>query len=80
MPDGIRIATPYTQGEWGFITKSLPKEILRKLRYNKAPATVSGVESYILFNSSYLSSEEVFNILENLFYYIEKLQKNIINN
>lgn len=80
MPDGIRIATPYTQAEWGFITKSLPKEILKKFRYNKAPATVSGITSYIFFNSSYLSSQEVFNILETLFYYIEKLQKNIVNN
>lgn len=78
-PVGIRISSPYSQLEWGFITKTLPREILPKLRWNKAPQTVSDAKSYIILNNTYLSPDEVFNILENLFYYIEKLQNSFKN-
>jgi transcription-repair coupling factor (superfamily II helicase) len=78
-PVGIRISSPYSQLEWGFITKTLPREILSKLRWNKAPQTVSDAKSYIILNNTYLSPDEVFNILENLFYYIDKLQNSFKN-
>lgn len=79
MPLGIRISSPYTQMEWNFIAKSLPREILPKLHWNKAPQTVLDAKSYIILNNAYLSPDEVFNILENLFYYIEKLQNSFKN-
>ncbi|MDD3420114.1 MAG: helicase-related protein, partial [Candidatus Gastranaerophilales bacterium] len=78
-PLGIRISTPYSQPEWGFITKTLPKEIISKLKWNKAPATVLDAKSYIILNNTYLSPEEVFNILESLFYHIGKLQNSFSN-
>ncbi len=78
-PVGIRINSPYSQVEWGFITKTLPREILPKLRWNKAPQTVLDAKSYIILNNTYLSPDEVFNILENLFYYIGKLQNSFKN-
>lgn len=78
-PVGIRISTQYLQPEWNFITKSLPKEIVTKLRWNRAPQTVSDAKSYILLNNTYLSPDEVFNILEILFYDIAKLQNSFQN-
>jgi transcription-repair coupling factor (superfamily II helicase) len=78
-PVGIRISSPYSQVEWCFITKTLPREILPKLRWNKAPQTVLDAKSYIILNNTYLSPDEVFNILENLFYYIGKLQNSFKN-
>lgn len=78
-PDFIRISTQYLQAEWSFITKSLPKEVLSKLRWIKAPQTVSDAKSYIILNNTYLSPDEVFNILEILFYDIGKLQSSLKN-
>ena len=78
-PVGIRISTQYLQPEWNFITKSLPKEIVAKLRWNRAPQTVSDAKSYIILNNAYLSPDEVFNILEILFYDIAKLQNSFQN-
>lgn len=78
-PLGIRISTQYLQPEWNFITKSLPKEIVNKLRWNRAPQTVSDAKSYIILNNAYLSPDEVFNILEILFYDIAKLQNSFQN-
>ncbi len=78
-PVGIRISTQYLQPEWNFITKSLPKETVSKLRWNRAPQTVSDAKSYIILNNTYLSPDEVFNILEILFYDIAKLKNSFQN-
>lgn len=76
-PMGIRIHTEYEQQEWRFMTKSLPKEILQKLSWVKAPLSSTDAKSFIMLNNTYLTPEEVFNILESLFYHINKLQNKL---
>ena len=70
--DNIRIYTPFTQPEWKMIQRTLPGEILRKIKFTIAPKACTDGNSILLLNNSYLNFEEVFNILTDLFYYINK--------
>ena len=70
--DNIRIYTPFTQPEWKMIQRTLPGEILRKIKFTIAPKSCTDGNSILLLNNSYLNFEEVFNILTDLFYYINK--------
>ena len=71
--ENIRIYTPYTQPEWKVIQKTLPSEILRKIKFTIAPNSCTDGNSILLLNHSYMNFDEIFNILTDLFYYIRKV-------
>ncbi|MBQ2611040.1 DEAD/DEAH box helicase, partial [bacterium] len=73
--DAIRIYTPYTQLEWNLIQKELPAELKKRIRFLIAPKTCTEGISILLLNNSYLNFDEVFNILTDLFYYINKVKR-----
>ena len=70
--DNIRIYTPFTQPEWKIIQRTLPSEILRKIKFTIAPKSCTDGNSILLLNHSYMNFDEIFNILTDLFYYINK--------
>ncbi len=75
----IRIYTPYSQAEWKIIQRSLPSEILKRIKFTIAPNSCTEGNSILLLNNSYMNFDEVFNILTDLFYYINKVSKEFIN-
>lgn len=72
-PENIRIYTPYTQPEWKMVQAGLPSEILKRIKFTLAPAACREGVSIILLNNSYMNFDEIFNILTDLFYYINKV-------
>jgi len=70
--DNIRIYTPFTQPEWKIIQRTLPSEIMRKIKFTIAPKSCTDGNSILLLNNSYMNFDEIFNILTDLFYYINK--------
>lgn len=70
--DNIRIYTPFNQPEWKIIQRALPSEILRKIKFTIAPKSCAEGNSILLLNNSYMNFDEIFNILTDLFYYINK--------
>jgi hypothetical protein len=71
--ENIRIYTPYSQVEWKIIQRTLPSEILRKIKFTIAPKSCTEGNSILLLNNSYMNFDEVFNILTDLFYDIYKV-------
>ncbi|MCI1273138.1 MAG: transcription-repair coupling factor [Clostridiaceae bacterium] len=71
--DNIRIYTPYSNMEWHLIQKELPSHILKRIRFTVAPKSCTDGASILLLNNSYLKFDEIFNILTDLFYYINKV-------
>ena len=69
----IRIYTPYTQYEWNILKNQISKEIARRIKYLIAPKTCKDGYSILLINTEYLTFEEIFNILSDLFYDIMKV-------
>lgn len=72
-PDNIRIYTPFTQPEWNMIRAQLPGEILKRIKFTIAPKACQEGASILLLNHAYMNFDEVFNILTDLFYYINKV-------
>ncbi len=71
--DCIRIYTPFTQPEWRIISSKLPQEVSKNIKFMVAPKTCDDGNSIILLNNKYLNFDEIFNILTDLFYYINKI-------
>ena len=71
--DNIRIYTPYSQPEWKIIQRTLPSEILKRIKFTIAPKACTDGNSILLLNNKYMNFDEVFNILTDLFYYIHKV-------
>ncbi len=76
--DNIRIYTPYLQAEWKLIQQKLPGEILKRIKYIIAPKSCLEGNSILLLNNAYMNFNEVFNILTDLFYYINKTRNEFI--
>ncbi len=72
--DNIRIYTPYNKAEWQIIQRALPSEILKRIKFTIAPNSCTDGNSILLLNNSYMNFNEVFNILIDLFYYINKIK------
>lgn len=75
----IRIYTPFSQAEWKIIQRTLPSEILKRIKFTIAPGSCTEGTSILLLNNAYMNFDEVFNILTDLFYYINKVSKEFIN-
>ena len=71
--ENIRIYTPFMQAEWKIIQRTLPAEILKRIKFTVAPKSCTEGNSILLLNNSYMNFDEVFNILTDLFYYIHKV-------
>lgn len=71
--DNIRIYTPYSQAEWNLVARTLPPNISRKIKFTIAPKTCTEGKSVLIVNTSYVNFDEIFNILNDLFYYIRKV-------
>ena len=71
--DNIRIYTPYSKAEWNLVSRTLPSNILRKIKFTIAPKTCTEGSSILIFDTSYVNFDEIFNILNDLFYYIRKV-------
>ena len=71
--DNIRIYTPFTKPEWHIIQCSLPKNLLKVLKFTMAPSSCEEGNSVLLLNNAFMNFDEVFNILTDLFYYIHKV-------
>lgn len=76
--DNIRIYTPYSQPEWKMIQKTLPSEILKRIKFTIAPKACAEGQSILLLNNKYMNFNEVFNILIDLFYYINKTRNEFV--
>ena len=70
--DNIRIYTPYTQPEWRIIYTKLPENVRKNVKFTNAPKSCNDGVSIILLNNKYVNFDEIFNILTDLFYYINK--------
>lgn len=71
--DNIRIYMPYNKAEWSIIASRIDRNITKYIKYTIAPKSCQEGNSILLFNNSVLSFKEVFNILSDLFYYINKI-------
>ena len=71
--DNIRIYTPYSKAEWGLVSRTLPPNILKKIKFTIAPKTCIEGKSILILSTSYVNFDEIFNILNDLFYYIHKI-------
>lgn len=81
--DNIRIYTPYNKTEWNIIASQLntrDRNITKYIKYTIAPKSCQEGNSILLLNNAILSFKEVFNILSDLFYYINKIQYEYANN
>ena len=76
--DNIRVYTPYSQAEWKLIQHKLPSEILKRIKYTLAPKSCTEGQSILLLNNKYMNFNEVFNILIDLFYYINKTRNEFV--
>ena len=76
--DNIRIYTPYSQAEWKLIQHKLPSEILKRIKFTVAPKSCAEGQSILLLNNRYMNFNEVFNILTDLFYYINKTRNEFV--
>ena len=75
--DVTRVYMPYTKPEWFMIYQRLPKNITKYLTYTMAPKSCQDGNSILLIKSSLMDFEELFNILEDLFYHINTIVKNL---
>ena len=75
--DVTRIYMPYTKPEWFLIHQKMPKNITKYLTYTMAPKSCQEGNSILLLKSTLLDFDELFNILEDLFYHIDIIVKEI---
>lgn len=73
VQNNIRIYTPYSKAEWNLVQRVLPPNISRKVKYTQAPKSCSEGTSILILDTSYVNFDEIFNILNDLFYYINKV-------
>jgi len=77
--DNIRIYTPYLPAEWKIIQSKLSRNITKYIKFISAPKACTEGNSIILLDNSYMSFDEIFNILSDLFYYIHKVSHEYSN-
>ena len=75
----LRIYTPFTQKEWNLINRKLPLNITKLIKFTIAPNSCQDGNSILLIKAGMFNFDEVFNILSNLFYYINKFRNDLIS-
>ena len=71
--DNIRVYTPFTKEEWRILQVKLPKNIIKNIQWTIAPKTCEDATSILLINNSVMKFSELFNMLYDLFYDIDKI-------
>ena len=71
--DNIRVYTPFTKEEWRILQLKLPKNIIKNIQWTIAPKTCKDATSILLINNSVMKFNELFNMLYDLFYDIDKI-------
>ena len=66
----IRIYTPYKEFEWKILSKKISSNILRKIKYTNAPNSCKEGNSVLLFKHQFMTFEEIFSTLNELFFQI----------
>ncbi|MCR4880936.1 MAG: transcription-repair coupling factor [bacterium] len=75
----IKIHTDYSYNEWFLISNNLDRKVSSRLRFIQNQTKNASSSSIIHFNNTGLSSQEVLDLLEHLFYHIKQLQSNFVN-
>ena len=80
--ENIRIYTPYKEFEWKILCKKIPFNILKKIKFTNAPKSCKDGNSVLLFKHQFMSFEEIFTTLNELFFQMnnaknEYLKENI---
>ena len=75
--ENVRIYMPYTKPEWFLIQQKMPKNITKYLTYSMAPKSCQDGNSILILRSSLMDFDELFNILEDLFYHINVIVKEL---
>ena len=78
--DVTRIYMSYTKPEWFMIYNKIPGNITKYLTYTIAPKSCQDGNSILLLKNCMMNFDEIFNILEDLFYHIDVAVKNITDN
>jgi len=72
----IKIQTDYSYNEWFLISNNLDRKVASRLKFTQNQATSTTSKSVIHVNNYAMDNEEVLDLLEYLFYYIQRLQEN----
>ena len=70
----IRIYTPYTLPEWRIIYSQLTDNLRKNIKFTEAPKSCKDGKSVLLLNNIHVNFDEIFNMLTDLFYYINKVR------
>lgn len=73
VDNSVRIYTNLSKGEWNIVCAKADKNITKYIKYTIAPNTCTDGIGILILNRNYLSFDEMFNILANLFYHILKI-------
>ncbi len=71
--NNIRVYTPFTKEEWRILSIKLPRNIIKNIQWTPAPKTCEDATSILLINNSIMNFNELFNMLYDLFYDIDKI-------
>ena len=71
--NNIRVYTPFTKEEWRILQNKLPRSITKNIQWTPAPNTTKDAASILLVNNSVMNFNELFNLLYDLFYNIDKI-------
>lgn len=72
----IKIQTDYSYNEWFLISNNLDRKVASRLKFTQNQANSATSKSVIHVNNYAMDNEEVLDLLEYLFYYIQRLQEN----
>ena len=73
--DFIRIYTQFTQYEWNILKPNIDREMLSKIKFTPAPKSCTEGKSILLISQSYMTFDEIYDLMLSLFYKI----KTVIN-
>ena len=71
--NNIRVYTPFRKEEWRILQNKLPRTITKSIQWTPAPSSTEGAASILLVNNSVMNFNELFNLLYDLFYNIDKI-------
>lgn len=72
-PEYIRIYTPFVEKEWLYLKRKIDFKLTKYFKFQNPPKTCKNAKGILLMNKSELNFDEIFNILNDLFYYISKV-------
>lgn len=72
-PDNIRIYTPFIEKEWLYLKRKIDFSLIKYFKFTNPPKSCTSAKGILLMNKNELNFDEVFNILNDLFYYISKV-------